>query len=138
MTKKGIIIKQNCKKIKFQEYERWKHNIHNIWLNCSLKTFIYQMLLLKRLGLRFLYSFYMIFLSTKMCLKKWLKQNKDHLKHSISNFHDIYKIKIKIQTRWCMGTAVRVPNLPLMRPTISCTWLVSFWSETNNNRWINI
>lgn len=31
-------------------------------------------------------------------------------------------------TKWWIGTAVNVPNLPLIRPTISWTWLVSFWS----------
>lgn len=40
----------------------------------------------------------------------------------------------KLLTRWWIGTAVKDPNLPLIRPTISWTWLVSFWSA-RENRW---
>jgi hypothetical protein len=36
--------------------------------------------------------------------------------------------KEKKLARWWMGINVRVPNRPLIRPTISCTWLVNLWS----------
>ena len=35
--------------------------------------------------------------------------------------------KLKVRSRWWIGTDDKVPNRPLILPTISCTWLVRRW-----------
>lgn len=67
---------------------------------------------------------------TKLCTSRINELDHSREKEKSVSLNCLWRwVSIRIiLTKWCIGTAVNVPNLPLIRPTISWTWLVSFWS----------